>query len=94
MLRTNPHSLRSCLCFRVLRLNFDTTDQMAEWYKAPASGSVDLGFNYKFGQPMTLQLVFKASLLDAQHQRDSVKNKPASLLVVLLGKALRGIPPS
>ena len=50
MLRTNPHSLRSCLCFRVFRLSFDTTDQMAEWYRASASGSVDLEFNYESGQ--------------------------------------------
>ena len=56
MLRTNPHSLRSCLCFRVLRLNFDTTDQIAECYRASASGSGDLGFNYEFGQPMTLKI--------------------------------------
>ena len=41
---------------------------------------------------MTLRLIFTASLLDAQHQRDSVENKPASLLVPL-GKALSGIPP-
>ena len=50
MLKTNPHSLRSRLCFRVFRLNFDTTDQIAEWYRASASGSVDLGFNYESGQ--------------------------------------------
>ena len=37
-------------------------------------------------------MVFTSSLLDAQHQRDSVKNKPASLLVVPLVKALSGIP--
>ena len=54
MLRTNPHSLRSCLCFRVLRLNFDTTDQIAECYRA--SGSGDLGFSYEFGQPITLKI--------------------------------------
>ena len=30
---------------------------------------------------MTLRLVFTASLFDAQHERNSVKNKPASLLV-------------
>ena len=36
---------------------------------------------------MTLKLVFTASLLDAQHLRDSVKNKPASLHVVPMGKA-------
>ena len=40
---------------------------------------------------MTLTSVFTASLLDAQHQRDSVANKPASLLVEPLGKALKGI---
>ena len=50
MLRTNPHSLRSCLCFKVFRLSFDKTDQMAEWYKASVSRSVDLGFNYESGQ--------------------------------------------
>ena len=44
-------------------------------------------------KPMTLKLVFAASLLHAQHYRDSVENKPASLLVPL-GKALGGIPPS
>ena len=40
---------------------------------------------------MTLKFVFTASLLDVQHLRDSVENKPASLLVVPLGKALSGI---
>ena len=39
-------------------------------------------------------MVFTASLLGAQHKRDSVENKPASLLVVSLGKALNGMPPS
>ena len=43
---------------------------------------------------MTLKLVFTASLLDAQRYTESVENKPASLLVVPLGKALNGIPPS
>ena len=41
---------------------------------------------------MALKLVFTASLRDAQQYRDSVENKPASLLVVPLGKALSGIP--
>ena len=40
------------------------------------------------------KLIFTAFLLDAQHKRDSVENKPASLLVVPLGKVLGGIPPS
>ena len=43
---------------------------------------------------MTLKLVVTASLLDAQHERDSVESKPASLLVVPLGMAFSGIPPS
>ena len=37
-------------------------------------------------------MVFTASLLGAQHNRDSVENKPANLLVVSLGKALNGMP--
>ena len=40
------------------------------------------------------KMVFTASLLGAQHIRDSVENKPASFLVVFLGKALNGMPPS
>ena len=39
-------------------------------------------------------MVFTASLLGAQRKRDSVENKPASLLVVSLGKTLNGMPPS
>ena len=39
-------------------------------------------------------MVFTASLLGAQHIRDSVENKPASFLVVSLGKALNGMPQS
>ena len=61
--------------------------------KAFASGAVDLNLIPSRIKPMTLKLVFTASLLDAQH-RTSVKNKPASLLVVSLGKALSGILPS
>ena len=39
-------------------------------------------------------MVFTAFLLGAQHKkRDSVENKPASLLVEFLGKALNGTPP-
>ena len=37
---------------------------------------------------------FTASLLGAQHIGDSVKNKPASFLVVSLSKTLNGMPPS
>ena len=39
-------------------------------------------------------MVFTASLLGAQHIRDSVENKPASLLVVSLGKVVNRMPPS
>ena len=38
-------------------------------------------------------MVFTASLLGAQHNKDIVENKPASLLVVSLGKALDRMPP-
>ena len=67
---------------------------MAEWYRASVSSAVDSGLIPSRVKPMTLTLVFTTSLLDAQHQRDSVENKPASLLVVPLGRALSGIPPS
>ena len=43
---------------------------------------------------MTLNLVLTVSQPDVQRSRDSVKNKPASVLVVPLGKALSGISPS
>ena len=39
-------------------------------------------------------MVFTAFLLGAQHKSDRVENKPASLLVVSLSKALNGMPPS
>ena len=41
---------------------------------------------------MPLKLIFTASLLDAQHQMDSVENKPASLLVVHWERHLVGFP--
>ena len=46
---------------------------MAEWYRASVSGSVDLGFAPSRITPMTLKLVFTASLLDVQDLRDSVE---------------------
>ena len=54
-----------------------------------------LYFDFKLGQTNHFKIdnPFTASLLDARHQRDSVKNKAASLLAVLLGKALGGISP-
>ena len=62
--------------------------------KASASGVVDLGLIPSRVKPMTLKLVFTASLLDAQRERDSVENNSTSLHVVPLGKALSEIPPS
>ena len=61
--------------------------------RASASQSVDLGFiplveSYR----KTLKMVSTASLLGARHLWDVVENKPASLLVVSLGKALNGMP--
>ena len=59
--------------------------------KTSASGAVDLGTIPSRVKPMTQKLVFTGSLLDAPHYKDSVKNKPASLLVVPLGKSFCGI---
>ena len=61
--------------------------------RASAFAVLDSGLISGLVKPMTFKLVFTAFLLDAQHQRDSVKSKPASLLVVPLGKVLCGIPP-
>ena len=64
--------------------------------RASASQSVDLGFIFpcRVIPKDFKKMVFTASLLGAQQIRDSVENKPASLLVVSLGKALNGTPPS
>ena len=39
-------------------------------------------------------MVFTASLLGALHKKDSVENKPASLFVMSLGKALNFFTPA
>ena len=54
--------------------------------RASAPRDVVSCFDSESGQTNDLKLVLTASLLDAQHQRDSVENKPASLLVVPLAK--------
>ena len=56
-----------------------------------SSGAVDSGLVPNRVQPMSIKLVL-ASLLDAQQQRDSVENKPASLLVAQGGRHLAGFP--
>ena len=67
-------------------------EQQLNW---PSGGSVRLwsfrlGFDSESGQTNTLKLVFTASLLDAQHERDGVKNKTAKALVTV-EKAFVGI---
>ena len=42
--------------------------------------------------PITLKLLFTASLFDARHYGDIGKNKPVGLIAVQLGKALNGFP--
>ena len=51
--------------------------------RASASQSVDQGFISQLeSYQKTLKMVFTASLLGAQQNKDRVENKPASLLVV------------
>ena len=55
---------------------------------------VDLGFILEVeSYQKTLKMIFTASLFGTQHNRDSVDNKPASSLVVSLGRKLNGMPP-
>ena len=87
------------------RKTAEITTQMAEWeerhnssdgrvVRASASGAADSGLIPSRVKPMTLKLVFTTSLLDVQHYRDSVENKPASFTCCAGGKAFSGIPPS
>ena len=43
---------------------------------------MDFGLISNGVKPMTIKLLFTASLLDALYERNSVENKPESLLVV------------
>ena len=61
--------------------------------RASASPSVDLGFiRLVESYQKTLKMVSAATLLGARHLGQVVENKPASSLVVSLGKALNGTP--
>ena len=61
---------------------------------ASASQSVDLGFfPLSSHTKRLLKMVSIASLLGARHLWEVVENKPASSLVVSLGKALNGMAP-
>ena len=64
--------------------------------RASASQSVDLGFIFpsRVIPKDVKNMVFTAFLLGAHQNRVSVENKPTSLLVVSLGKALNGMPRS
>ena len=62
--------------------------------RASASQSVDLEFIPNRIIPKDLKNGIHSFPSWRSAHRDSVKNKPASLLVVSLGKALNGMPPS
>ena len=62
------------------------TAQMAEWYGASALGAVDLGFIPSQVKPVTLKLVFTASLLDAQHQREQCGEQAGKFTCCAVGK--------
>ena len=86
-----------CVCeysmlFPVFLYFFNSSDNRV--LRVSASGAVDSGLILSRVKPITLKLKFTTSLLDARHETDSMDNKPASLLVVPLGKALGGIFPS
>ena len=64
--------------------------------KASSSQSIDLKLIFLIeSYQQFLKMIFTASLLGVQHNRDSVENKPAISLVVFMGKTLRpnGMPP-
>ena len=59
--------------------------------RASASQPVDLGFiSQDEPYQKALKMIFRVSLLGAQQNRDSVENKPESLLVVSLARHLAG----
>ena len=61
--------------------------------RASALQSEDLGFISQVeSYQKILKMVFTVFLLGAQQNRNSLENKPASLLVVSLGKRLNGMP--
>ena len=76
-------------------MNPRSTDCNCAVVRASALQSVDLEFIPQVeSYQKTLKSGIHSSLLGAQHKRDSVEKKPASLLVVSLGKALNGMLPS
>ena len=67
---------------------------MAEWIRAPASGSVDWGFNSESDQTNDFKIGIHSFPAWRSALKGTLWNKPASSLVVPLGKALNEIPPS
>ena len=60
-----------------------TTISLRQHPERPLLELYTLWFDLESSQNITVKLVCTAFLLDAQHLRDSVKNKPASLFVSL-----------
>ena len=61
---------RFCLLggdFKIANNILVITAQMAEWYRAYASGALDLDLLPNRVKPVTLKLVFTVSLLDAKY---------------------------
>ena len=54
--------------------------------RASALGAVDLGFIPSQVKPVTLKLVFIASLLDAQHQREQCGEQAGKFTYCAVGK--------
>ena len=79
--------------FSVQRLQNGKNSLHSRVNRVSAAGAVHSGSIPIRVKPMTIKKVFTAFLLNAQNQL-SAENKPASLLVVSLGKALSGIPTS
>ena len=80
-------------CLTCFRLVLQQLVQLCVVVRASASQSVDLGFiplveSYQ----KTLKNGIRSFLLGARHLGEVVENKPASSLVVSLGKALNGTP--
>ena len=76
---------------KIFRTQSSAVSSNSSVVRASGSGVGNLGLNPSRVKPTILKLILTASLLDDEHQRDSVRNKPASLLVVPLEKALSGI---
>ena len=80
------------ICINVSLLLHGRDDVMVE---ASASQSVDLGFISQKSNQKTLKNGIRSfPVWRSAQKRDSVENKPASLLAMSLGQTLNGMPPS